>query len=61
MGATGASGRLPVTAGVFSEGTGVDTSPLGRLGHALPETVQMSRDKLNEIDEVVNGTITILN
>lgn len=57
FGAVGASGRLPVTAGVFAEGAGVDTAPLSRLGHGIPETVQMSSRKLEEIDAIAEEAV----
>jgi len=58
FGAIGANGRLPVSSGNLSAGTGETTESLGRLGYALPEGSGMDSRVLRRIDRIVNEAIT---
>ncbi len=58
FGAEGAQGRLPVsTSALFSEGFGISTPSLKRLGYGLPGEVGLNRDKLEKIDLLVDEAI----
>ncbi|MDZ7847269.1 MAG: hypothetical protein U5L96_11110 [Owenweeksia sp.] len=58
FGALGAQGRLPVSASdIFSEGFGLDTEVLNRLGYGLPGEVDIDREELEKIDLLVREAI----
>ena len=58
FGAIGASGRLPVSSGKLTFGTGVTTEPLGRLGYSIPEGSGMDSRVLSRIDKIVREAIS---
>ncbi|MEL7001503.1 MAG: glycoside hydrolase family 3 N-terminal domain-containing protein [Bacteroidota bacterium] len=54
FGAIEVEGRLPVTVSdQFSQGTGISLPKIGRLSHAVPESVGMDSRILSKIDEIV--------
>lgn len=58
FGGVNASGRMPVSAGGFSEGDGIDVQGGIRLGYALPEDVGMDSEILfNGIDSLVSQAL----
>ncbi|MGB3591509.1 MAG: glycoside hydrolase family 3 N-terminal domain-containing protein [Nonlabens sp.] len=58
FGARGASGRLPVDAGLFKMGAGKDTRAIGRLAYgAAPAAVGLDKKILQRIDSVASHTI----
>lgn len=58
FGASGANGRLPVSASAFyAAGDGRTIGPIGRLGHAPPEAVGIRTDALARIDAIVEEGI----
>jgi beta-N-acetylhexosaminidase len=55
FGAFGASGKLPVSIkNKFSEGQGLTTLELSRLGYTIPEAVHLSSKKLEKIDSLAS-------
>ncbi len=55
FGAIKSKGKLPVSIGnEFTEGEGLHTSLLSRLGYSIPEDVQLSSKILAKIDETVD-------
>lgn len=59
FGATGANGRLPVSASAFyAAGDGLVLKPIGRLGYAPPEDVGMMTADLKAIDGIAVSGIT---
>lgn len=58
FGALGAQGRLPVTASnLYTEGFGLDTEPINRLGYGLPAEVGLDPLELEKIDLLVREAI----
>ena len=58
FGAIGFNGTLPVSAGDnWKAGSGVKTSPIGRLGYSYPELEGFNLDYLNYIDTIVTDAI----
>lgn len=58
FGAFGVDGRLPVSAGkVLKEGTGISTQSLKRLAYGIPAEVQMHKDSLFKVDELLTKAI----
>lgn len=58
FGALGAQGRLPVTASpLYTEGFGLDTDPINRLGYGLPAEVGLDAKELDKIDLLVREAI----
>ncbi|NBC24717.1 MAG: serine hydrolase [Bacteroidetes bacterium] len=53
FGARAITGKLPVSAGIYKEGTGLKIPEMKRLAWAIPESVGLSRDSLARIDELV--------
>lgn len=61
FGAIPALGKLPVSAHPeFPVGTGLELSPLKRLGYSWPERVGLSSRKLNEIDRLMQNGLDSL-
>jgi len=59
FGVVGTKGKLPVSIGNnFSEGHGLNSSSLKRLGYSIPEEVGMDHHILNKIDEVAKEVIS---
>ena len=59
FGALSTKGKLPVSIKEdFSEGHGIISSELRRLGYSIPEDVGMSRFKLQRIDSMLNAIVT---
>ncbi len=55
FGALGTKGKLPVNIDIrFSEGFGLRSANLGRLGFGLPEEFNMSSIKLKKVDSIAN-------
>jgi beta-N-acetylhexosaminidase len=58
FGATGASGHIPVTAGLWkSNQSGIPVEAVGRLQFALPADAMMNEDTLNGISAVIADAI----
>lgn len=58
FGVVGAKGKLPVSIkNYFSEGHGLMSSALNRLGYAIPEEVGMDATILNKIDDIAQEVI----
>lgn len=58
FGGVGASGRLPVTAGQFTEGDGLDVAGGIRLGYTLPEEVGLDSETLFKgVDSLVQQAL----
>ncbi|WP_116788329.1 glycoside hydrolase family 3 N-terminal domain-containing protein [Flavobacterium psychrotrophum] len=57
FGALPSKGKLPVTAGGFKVGTGINTKAINRLGFTTPENVGMSAVKLAGIDAIAKRAI----
>ncbi|WP_294081007.1 glycoside hydrolase family 3 N-terminal domain-containing protein [Proteiniphilum sp. UBA5384] len=51
FGGIGMSGRLPVSAGTFGEGTGLNTEKM-RLGYSMPEEVELYSEDFSEIESI---------
>lgn len=59
FGARAAQGKLPVSAGKkYVAGTGLPTASLGRLKYGVPESVGMSSEVLQQIDNIATEAIT---
>jgi len=59
FGVIGAKGKLPVSIrNEFSEGHGLMSSPLNRLGYAIPEEVGMNHHILKQIDTIAAEVIS---
>ena len=50
FGGIGANGKLPVPIGRYSQGSGIDISPLGRLSYGHPKQVGMDDKALETVD-----------
>lgn len=57
FGGTPTNGALPVTAGIFPRGTGVETCKPIRLAYALPAELGVDARMLSKIDSVAYGAI----
>lgn len=58
FGALPATGTLPVSASMrFREGSGIQTTSLGRLSYGLPEHVGMNSAKLKKVDSLIEVAI----
>ncbi len=57
FGAIKAEGKLPVSVGDYSAGTGIKTLTTGRLSYGRPEEVDMSLDTLRKIDRIIEAAI----
>ena len=59
FGAIGISGRLPVTASPLSRfNTGVTTTPVFRMGYAVPERAGMNAEVLDRLDRLAKEAIS---
>lgn len=59
FGGINASGKLPVYAGPsFLQGSGLQTTSLGRLTYGIPESVGMNSAKLGKVDSLINIAIS---
>jgi beta-glucosidase-like glycosyl hydrolase/CubicO group peptidase (beta-lactamase class C family) len=58
FGALAADGRLPVSAGKFTAGSGEVTTSIGRLGYSLPESAGLDSKVLSRIDRIAEEAIT---
>lgn len=58
FGALPARGKLPITAGAYSEGIGLTTTAIDILRFAEPEEAEMSREVLEKIGNVAREAIT---
>tara|TARA_Y100000589_G_scaffold312141_1_gene332168 strand:- start:6020 stop:8965 length:2946 start_codon:yes stop_codon:yes gene_type:complete len=57
FGAIGANGKLPVSAGKFKVGDGINLEPLGRLQYTLPEELNIRSEWLKPIDSIAESGI----
>ncbi|HMQ07470.1 MAG TPA: glycoside hydrolase family 3 N-terminal domain-containing protein [Saprospiraceae bacterium] len=57
FGAGNFRGRLPVSAGKYTFGTGIMREGIGRLGYDIPESVGLSSDSLAMIDVIMDEMI----
>lgn len=57
FGAIKANGELPVTAGLFNIGDGINYNTISNLSYAVPERVGMNSEKLNKIDSIAQYAI----
>ena len=58
FGAIGANGKLPVSAGKFKAGEGLEINKLGRMEYTLPEDVNIRSEWLQPIDSIAQSGIT---
>jgi len=57
FGALPATGELPLTAGPWSNGTSVETKPLGRLSYAVPEAAGLNSRMLEKIKIIMEEAV----
>jgi beta-N-acetylhexosaminidase len=57
FGGSASAGRLPVTLGLSSVGTGLATTPIGRFQYGIPEEVGISRQTLERIQSIAEEAI----
>jgi beta-N-acetylhexosaminidase len=57
FGAIGAKGKLPVTASIFPQSTGINTPDGLRLSYELPEEINIDSRKLADIDSIAVDAI----
>lgn len=57
FGAIQAKGHLPVSAGFFKVGEGLEYNDLSNLSYSIPERAGMSTEKLNKIDSIAQYAV----